>query len=255
MPNPSSHLSGWRTALAASCLVVGAAGCSSGSDQPALYDRPATGAYAGSDFRGAPGSNAFRMAVLGTGEYWILHGDYSPTAFVLRGFMTGPNIAPNAGGFTTGTTFGSPTQGAANLSTLYDASFNGTVSGSITTGAPIFSLNFSGQYYLPTGSSLAGAWTVTDLRGININLSVEGNGQFIGTTQANCRFGGSLRTSQSVSGLVLIDIQDAFFCLGNAVAYSGVVFTEATASTGRQQLLIAATNPQQTAGVGLFGVR
>ena len=254
MPNPSSHLSGWRTALAASCLVVGAAGCSSGSDQPALYDRPATGAYAGSDFRGAPGSNAFRMAVLGTGEYWILHGDYSPTSFVLRGFMTGPSIAPNAGGYTTGTTFGSPTQGAANLSTLYDASFNGTVSGSITTALPTY-LNFSGVYYLPAVSSLAGDWTVTDLRGININFRVPGNGQFIATTQALCSFGGSLLSSQSVSGLVLIDIQDPAFCLGSALAYSGVVFSEATASTGRQQLLIAATNPQQTAGVGLYGVR
>jgi hypothetical protein len=253
MQNPSSQLSVLRTGLAASCLVVGIAGCSSGSDQPALYDRPATGAYAGSDFRGLPGTNAFRMAVLGTGEYWILHGDYSQTAFVLRGFMTGPNIAPNAGGFTAGTTFGSPIQAAANLSTLYDA-YNGSVSGSITTALPTY-LNFSGVYYLPAVSSLAGAWTVTDLRGININLSVAGNGQFSGTTQANCSFGGSLRTSQSVSGLVLIDIQDAFFCLGNAVAYSGVVFTEATVSTGRQQLLIAATNPQQTAGVGVYGVR
>lgn len=243
-----------RRALLPSLMVLALSGCSSGSDRPALYDRPAVGAYAGSDFRGSPGSNAFRMAVLGNGEYWLLHGDYSASAFVLRGFLTGPNVAPYAGGFTTGSMFGLPTPGPANMSTLYDAAY-GSVSGSITTGVPIFSLSFSGVAYAPSAGAIAGPWTVTDLRGANVNLDIAGNGQFSATTQSACIFTGSFSASQSVAGLLLVDIVDPRFCLGNAQRYGGVAFTESTFATGRQQLLIAATGGGYTAGTGLYGVR
>ncbi len=248
-----------RHAAIAATLVSSLTACSSGSDQgSSVYDYPAVGAYAGSDFRGSPGSNAFRMAVVGTREYWLLHGDYTNAGFALRGFATGADVVPYPNPYTTGVNFGLPTQSLVNLSTRYD-SYSGNLSGTMTTAAPVFTVGFSGVYYTPIGltvSAVGGQWPLlTDLNGRTVSMNVAAGGGFSATTSASCVFTGVFTNSASVAGLLLVNLDDFGGCLGNPNAYSGVVFLERTAGTGQQQVLMAANNASRTAGVGLSGVR
>ena len=249
-----------RTTAFATALVSGLTACSSGSDSTqTVYDYPAIGAYAGSDFQGSPGSNAFRMAVVGTREYWLLHGNYTTAGFALRGFTTGADVTPYPYSYTTGINFGAPTTSAVNLSTRYD-SYTGGLSGSMTTAAPVFTLAFNGVYYTPIGltvSAVTGQWPLlVDLNGRAVSMNVAAGGGFSATTAANCVFTGSFTNSASVNGLLLINIEDFNFCLGSASFYSGVVFLERTAGASpQQQVLIVANNAARSAGVGLSGVR
>ena len=249
-----------RTTALATALLSGLTACSSGSDSAqTVYDYPAVGAYAGSDFQGSPGSNAFRMAVVGTREYWLLHGNYTNSGFVLRGFTTGADVSPYPYSYTTGINFGAPTTSAVNLSTRYD-SYTGSLSGSMTTASPVFTLAFNGVYYTPSGltvSAVTGQWPLlTDLSGRAVSMNVAAGGGFSATTADNCVFTGSFTNSASVTGLLLISIEDFRFCLGSANFYSGVVFVERTAgAVPQQQILIAANNSARNVGVGLSGVR
>lgn len=248
-----------RHAAIATVLVSSLTACGSSSDPiSSVYDYPAVGAYAGSDLQGSPGSNAFRMAVVGTREYWLLHGNYTTAGFTLKGFSTGADVAPYPNPYTTGVNFGLPTPGPVNLSTRYD-SYSGNLSGSMTTAAPVFTLGFNGVYYTPIGltvSAVSGQWPLlTDLNGRTVSMNVASGGAFSATTSASCVFTGNFTNSASVTGLLLVNIDDFSGCLGNPNAYSGVVFLEKTAGSGQQQVLMAANNASRTAGVGLSGVR
>jgi hypothetical protein len=240
-------------ALGASLL---AAGCGSSSEPSSIWPYPATGSYAGSAFSGDPGSNAFRMAVLASSEYWIPFGDYNANEFVMRGFVAGTNVTAQP--WATGAMYRAAGLVLnTNMSTQYDAN-TGNLSGSLTTSSNT-SHDFAGIYYTQAGLTVDGDWVnARDLNGQLMTLRFASNGAISATTASSCVFFGSWRFSQSVANLLLIDLDDTGSgCLDPRArtTYSGVAFREYTFGSNRSQLIVTALNGARSIGVGLTAVR
>lgn len=242
----------FRSVLGACVLGTTLAGCGSSSDDYApVYYYPASGNYAGG-MSGADGSNAFRMVVLDTLEYWIFYGaDVAGRNFVMNGAVAGTDIRPYAGyTYTGGWNYGSPWPGAVNVNSAYQPSTSG-VNGYITTySSAVFSYN--GSAYVPyTTYGIQGAWTLRALDNRLVNLNLAANGNFSATDSSACVFSGSMSAS-TVSGAYRVVLDDPSRCFGSNIRFSGIALV-GTSSAGQQELLLSVYNGSN--GVGLYGAR
>lgn len=256
-----------RSVVAIGLAAAGLAGCGGGdgdaSGTPAAPAAPAAstaeGVYGGT-LTGSTSAN-FELLVLENGEYWALYGQQTASAFLVAGFLQGTGSA-SAGSFTSSNLrdFGylSPLQGS--VSATYDTTAR-TIQG--TTTAQGGSVGFSGgpiagsTYSYDTAASLAtvtGAWSLSDLKGNPISISVAGNGSFTAAS-AGCSMSGSL--APRPSGKNVFNFSLAFGpapCTLPGTSASGVALSYPL-SNGKTQLLVAGVNSARTAGMAAFGSR
>ena len=219
------------------------------------------GGYGGS-LTGSPVATAFRLLVLENNEIWALYGNETPSFFAVRGFLQGQGSA-------TATTFSSSDirdfgvvpVSVGSASATYD-SVARTVSGTVTfpsgtvglSGGPV-----PGSLYLyniaASLTTIAGSWTLTELSGETISLSIQASGAFTATSSGGCSFSGNF--SPRPSGRNVFNAQVLFGpapCLlanqsanGSALAFP--------LGSGLTQFIFAGTNIGRTVGAAAFGVR
>lgn len=241
----------FRTLLGTCVLGTALVGCGSSDNNDPVYYYPTSGNYAGG-MSGADGSNAFRMVVLDSQEYWIFYGaDVAGRNFVMNGAVAGTDIRPYTGyTYTGGWNYGSPWPGAVNVNSAYQPSTGG-VNGYVTTSSSaVFS--YSGTAYRPsTPYGVQGTWSLRALDNRVVNLDLAVNGNFSATDSFNCVFSGSMSQS-SVTGVYRVILDDPNRCFGSNIRFSGIALVN-TSSANQQEIMLSVINGGN--GVGLYGAR
>lgn len=249
-------------ALAAAAALVGCGGGggdagasgSGGSAGPT-----AEGVYGGTITGGT--SNAFQMLILENGEYWAMYGTRTSSAFFVAGFIQGSGSSNN-GTFTSSSArdFGvAPSvPGSVNATYTTDPTISGTVSGaqgsvSFSGGAIAGSLY---NYNTPaTLASVTGSWSLTELTGEGLALTVAANGTFTAASTRGCNFGGTLAVRPS--GKNVFNVALTFGgapCALPGTAATGIAVAYPLAN-GTTQLLVAVTDGTRAYGAAAVGSR
>ncbi|HEY6511173.1 MAG TPA: hypothetical protein VI032_04300 [Burkholderiaceae bacterium] len=253
--------SGVRVVTGATLLALGLVACGGGGGDSTPAPGPtAEGVYGGTLSGSTTG--AFQLMVLENGEYWALYGTQSSSAFHVAGFLQGTGNS-NSGSFTSSDTkdFGDLPAAAGSTSATYNAAAK-TISGTVSTGAG--STSFAGgpvagsayNYDAPASlGTIAGNWTVTDLLGETIAISIAANGTFTAATNSGCNFSGTI--SPRASGKNVFDTALTFGSApcalpgqparGVAIAYP--------LSASVTQLAVAVINTSRTVGTAAAGTR
>jgi hypothetical protein len=246
--------------LALTATTAALAACGGGGDDAGT---PATGATAEGVYAGTLGgstSNAFQLLVLENGEYWTIYGTETATAFLVAGFVQG-NAVSNSGSFTSTNArdFGVVPAAAGTISATYNAPAQ-TISGSVTIGTATVTFNggpVSGSTYdydaAASLSTIAGAWTLTDLDGVPISLNVAANGAFTATS-AGCGITGTV--TPRASGKNVFNVSMTFGAAPCALAnQTATGIAVAAPEGGSTQLLVAAVDGTRTYGAAAVGTR
>lgn len=252
-------------AAAIALIAVGIAGCGGGGDggsavpPPAPPPATAEGVYGGT-LTGSASSN-FELLVLENGEYWGLYGQQTAGAFLVAGFMQGSGSS-NAGSFTSSNArdFGylPPLQGSVNAT--YNTTAK-TVQGTITapgatvgfTGGPITGSTYS--YDGAAGpAAITGAWSLVDLGGNPITISIAANGSFTGNA-SGCSLSGSVIPRPSGKNVYNLSLTfGSAPCLLPGASATGVALSYPL-SNGTAQLIVAGVNGSRSTGMAAFGTR
>jgi hypothetical protein len=150
---------------------------------------------------------------------------------------------------------------AGTISATYDANAK-TISGSVAstagnvgfTGGPIAGslYNYSAGASL---STIAGAWSLTELTGESLAVNVASNGSFTAASSGGCSFSGTM--APRASGKNVFNVSFTFGAAPCALAgQSATGMAVAYPITGgRTQLLVAAVEGTRQYGAAAFGTR
>jgi hypothetical protein len=253
---------GWLAIVAGSGALLALAACGGGDSAQEAASRGASpeGVYAGT-LTGA-GSSAFQMVILENGELWALYGTQAASTFFVRGLIQGAGTW-DQGTYTVADVrdFGVTPPLSGRLTGAFDAKA-GTISGSTNAGKTTVSFSggpIPGSLYrydtAATLSSVVGGWTLTDIAGEAIGLTVGSDGRFTGVSVQGCTLSGTL--SPRRSGRNVFDLSLTFGpapCLLPGQAASGIALMTPLASGG-SQLIAAAVDGTRSVGTAAFGTR
>lgn len=248
------------------CSLLAFAGCGGDDDDTsaAAPGRPvratAEGLYAGT-LTGST-SNAFNLLVLETGEFWVMFGTQTSSGLLVRGLGQGVGTSDN-GLFTSSDfrDFSEVPAAAATVSATFKAT-TPTIAGTVTGAGG--SVSFVGQdvtggqfYYYGSPAeiaTIAGIWSLTDLRGETVSLSIGADGAFTATS-GGCTFSGS--ATPRPSGKDVFNVSMTFGpapCDLPGQSATGIAIAYPTASGGTQ-LVVSAIDGTRTYGAAAFGTR
>lgn len=217
----------------------------------------AEGAYEGSTSDGG----SFSAIVLENDEAWALYGTRSPT-----GTLYVAGILHATGGSSDGTSYtasvkdyfytGQVFTGLLSANYVPGQSFNGTLTTTGTTSkfnaTAIATTDYN--YAIPANlSDTAGTWNGTTIDGQSGSITVATNGAYIGSI-GGCTLSGQL--TPRTSGKNVFDVTTTFGgapCLYPNITTTGIAVTYKI--TGGNQLLIAGTTPDQSAGTAFLANR
>lgn len=226
------------------------------SPAPTPVTTSAEGVYQGTATNGL---TQFSL-VLETGDLYVLYGKTVNSVFGVSGFLRGSGKS-SSGAFTasdvreyapgnTGITY------ALNGTYVAGSSLNGTLTGGATsttfTGAALTNTNYS--YTTPAKlADVAGAWTLYDLAGAKVSLSVAADGKFTGTS-GSCAVTGTL--APRASGKNVFDFTLVFGAApcalpGQSASGAALYFTIGA----QHQLIAAGTDASRANGTAIIGVR
>jgi hypothetical protein len=243
--------------LLLNALIVGCGGSGEGIGVPGPS---AEGVYAGTLTGGA--STAFQAVVLENDALWIVFGTQIAAGFLPSGFALGPGTSRN-GSYTASSlvAFGAAAPLPATANATYsaaDATFTGTIASAAST-ATLTSGSFpstSYTYQTPAALAvLAGSWVLTNESGEPIGMFVAIGGSFEASTAAGCNFSGTF--TPRASGKNIYDVSMSFAtrnCTIPGQNVTGIALAYPLAN-GKTQLILAASNPDRTAGTIAAGTR
>jgi hypothetical protein len=247
-------------------LATALAGCGGGggggggdSGIPGGSGPSAEGVYGGT-LTGST-SSAFQMLVLENGEYWALYGTSTPSTFFVAGFVQGSGTSNN-GTFTSSNAkdFGFAPAVSGSVSATYTATptITGTVSSNqgnvgFSGGAIAGSLyDYDAAARL---STVAGSWTLTELTGEGVAMTIAANGSFTAVSTEGCNFSGTVAPRASGKNVFNVSLTfGAAPCSLPGTAASGIAVAYPLAN-GQTQLLVAVTEGTRTYGTAAFGTR
>ena len=254
----------FRKSLAVCVAGLALSACGGGGDgggpAPTNNSADIQGVYGGT-FNGSSTSSAFQMLVLESGEYWAMYGVQTASTFYIAGFIQGNGVA-SAGTFTSSNTrdFGVIPAVSGNITATYNVAAH-TIAGTVSAGGQ--AVSFSGgpipgslyNYDAPASlSTVAGTWTLTDLSGSPLSLSVTNNGAFTANA-SGCAFSGNI--TPRASGKNVFNVGLTFGAAPCALAgqnASGIAVAYPLAN-GTTQLLVAVTDGTRAYGTAAFGAR
>lgn len=244
------------------CALLAIAGCGGdgdGGNAPFQPGTTAEGVYAGTLTGSA--SDAFNLLVLETGEYWVLFGTQTASSLLVAGF--GQGTGTSVSGTFTSTDFRDFTVvpvAAGRVDAVYNRS-GSSIRGSVTFAGS--SVGFSGgaiagslyDYDIPASlATISGNWSLTDLAGQAVSLSIASTGAFTATS-AGCVFTGSVTprpSGKNVFNVALTFGSAPCVLAGQSAAGIAVAYPLATGGT---QLIIAAVDGARAQGAAAIGVR
>jgi hypothetical protein len=253
--NIRSHKNLGATMLA---LILSACGGGGSSTPPApTITTTAEGVYVGTISNG----NSFDGIVLEDGSYYVLSGPLTAAGLTVSGFAQGSGTSNN-GSFTSTNLINYLATGAVVLGSV-SASYNtNTLSGTVTGGgiANTFSgakpANTSYVYNIPANlANITGAWTLADMKGGNIAMTISPTGSFTGTGTSGCIFSGTL--TPRASGKNVFNFAATFGaapCALPGQTFSGIAVDYLLAN-GTRQLVAAGVDAGRGTGTSVFGVR
>lgn len=244
--------------------VLAIAACGSDDDDgggggPPPPATTAEGAYEGT-LTGS-GSNAFRLLVLESGEFWALFGTQTSSALLVAGFGQGTGVSSN--GTFTSTDFKDFSDMPATAGRV-DASYNASshsMSGTVSSSAG--SVGFAGGaiasslYDYDTAADIAtivGSWVLTDLDGEALSLSIASSGALTATS-AGCVITGTAMPRPS--GRNVFNLSLTFGgapCDLPGQSATGIAVAYPLASGGTQ-LVVAAVDSTRSYGAAAIGTR
>jgi hypothetical protein len=253
------------TKIASSALLAmwlggcgGGGGSATTSTATPTITGTAEGVYTGTISNG----RSFDGIVLENGTYYMLYGTTTAGALYVSGIATGSGTSNN-GSFTSSNLRDYYYNGAiytGSASASYGV--NNNFSGSLTDGGVALTFTSStpssSTYVYNVAANLtdiSGAWTLTDLQGYIISMTVASNGAFTATSSSGCAFSGSL--TPRASGKNVFDLALTFGAAPCALAgqtASGIGI-DYLLTGGLRQFIIGGTNSGLTAGTAAFGTR
>ena len=239
-------------------VTLSACGGGSSSTPPApTITTTAEGVYVGTISNG----NSFDGIVLEDGSYYVLSGPLSAAGLLVSGFAQGNGTSSN-GSFVSTNLINYLSTGAVVLGSVNASYGANSLSGTVTGGG--VANTFSGTtpttttYIYNTAANLAnitGAWTLADMQGGNIAMTISPTGSFTGTGTSGCVFSGTL--TPRASGKNVFNFAATFGAAPCALpnqSFSGIAVDYLLAN-GTRQLVAAGVNTVRTAGTSVFGVR
>jgi hypothetical protein len=236
----------------------GGGGSSSSSATTPTVSTSAEGVYSGTISNG----NSFDGIILENGAYYILYGQRSAGTMFVYGFVQGVG-ASNNGSFASSNLKDFYANGTI-ISGAVSASYgtNNTFSGVVSEGGA--SLTFSGTpptsttYVYNSSANLAdisGAWTLTDMLGGALSMSVAANGTFSGSWTSGCVFTGALTPRSSGKNIFDMSITlGASPCSTPNQTSTGIAIDYLLAN-GKRQLIVGGVNSARSLGTSVFGTR
>lgn len=208
--------------------------------------------------------------VLETGEFFIVYGETINNVFFVDGMLNGTGqIVLNTNNFRSDNLndyfFDRDTNGL-------DAVYNGTLNANVVSGnffngtanqtdsfveftgiAPAISVyDYNAAANL---ANIAGNWTMRDLLGTSLTLSVDTAGNFTGIYASGCALSGTL--TPRASGKNVFDMTISFGptpCTQPSRTFSGVAIDYAPSTLARA-LVMAGTTTDRAEGTALYGTR
>lgn len=232
-------------------------GGGAGNTPPPTITTTAEGVYVGTISNG----NSFDGIVLEDGSYYVLSGPGSPSGLLVSGFTQGSGTSSN-GSFVSTNLINYLATGAVVLGSVNASYGTNTLSGTVTGGG--IANPFSGttpantSYVYNTATNLAnitGAWTLADMKGGNIAMTISPTGSFTGTGTSGCVFNGTL--TPRASGKNVFNFAATFGaapCTLPGQSFSGIAVDYLLAN-GTRQLVAAGVDAGRTTGTSVFGVR
>jgi hypothetical protein len=198
---------------------------------------------------------------LENGTYYILYGVRSAGSMLVAGFAQGAGTSNN-GSFSSSNLkdfyyTGAVLSGSVSATYVTNNTLTGSVTESTTTTTFTASPPASTAYIYNTGANLSnitGAWTLSDLLGGTLNMSVASNGTVTGS-EGSCTFSGTI--TPRASGKNVFDISLTFGaapCLLPNQTATGIAIDYLLAN-GTRQFIVAGTNTSRTVGSSFFGTR
>ena len=244
------------TVLAATALV---AACGGGSDTPAATPVAVFDGY----YQGTVSSgNQFQLLALENGQFYSLvgttdaQGVFQVTSLV-EGRGTSSNGAFTAANVKEFTSTGQVLSESLSATYVPKTSVAGTLTyrNTVTfTGTAPASSNYNYDT-AATLSAASGSWSGSSLYGEGQTISIATSGAITGTSAQGCQYTGT--ANPRASGKNVLDVTVTFGsapCALPGQTGSGVGVTTMLAN-GRQQLLVALTNTDRSAGVVVFAQR
>jgi hypothetical protein len=222
---------------------------------------PTTTASAEGVYEGTT-SNGFQhlSLVLDDSTIYSVYGNTTGSVFAISRFLRGQGASSN--GSFTATSVREYGAGAAStpysLSGTYvaGASLNGTLTnnGTSTTFTGTALANSSYVYNTPAKlSNITGAWSLTDLTGAKVAVTVAADGTFTGTS-GSCAITGSLTPKTSGKNVFTFSVTSgAAPCPLPGAVMTGVAVEFAIGTT--RQLIAAGTDSTSANGAGWVGAR
>lgn len=241
-----------------SVLLV--AGCGGGGDSGTSTGPSAEGVYGGT-LTGST-SSAFQLLVLENGDFWSMYGTSTPTTFFVAGFVQGTGTSNN-GSFTSSNAkdFGFSPALAGTISATYNAttpSISGTVSatgGTVTFNGGAIAGSLYNYNTAAMVSTISGAWSLTELDGSSLALTVATNGAFTARSSDGCNFSGTVTPRSSGKNVFNVALTfGAAPCGLPGQAATGIAVAYPL-SSGRTQLIVAAVDGTRNFGAAAFGTR
>lgn len=251
------------SALVAASLTLVACGGGGGAAPTSSADTGTPEGVYGGVFSGGS-SNAFQLLVLENNEMWALYGTESASAFLVSGFLQATGIA-SGGNYSSTAATNFPASGAA-LNGTVSATYNSTaktISGTATSlaatpitfsGSPIAGSTYN--YNTPAAlSNVTGSWSLTDITGDSISLSVGSTGAFTASTGSGCNFSGTVIPRASGKNVFNVSLTfGASPCLLAGQTVNGIAINYPVTG-GRNQLVVSVINSSRIVGTAAFGTR
>lgn len=239
-------------------LILSGCGGEGGSTPPApTITTTAEGVYSGTVSNG----NSFDGIVLEDGSYYVLSGLRSAGALLVSGFIQGNGTSSNGSFSSTNAKefFANGTVVALTVSASYGINnISGTVTapGVVNTFTGTTPVNTSYVYNTaPILSNITGAWTLADMKGGSIAMTIAPTGSFAGTGSTGCLFSGTF--TPRASGKNVFDFTTTFGaapCALPGQTATGIAINYLLAN-GTRQFVAAGVDAGRTNGTAVFGVR
>ncbi len=237
--------------------ACGGGGSSGGGATTPPVTTTAEGVYGGTLSNG----NSFDGIVLEDGSYYVLSGAGTTTGLTVTSFSQG-NSTSNNGSFSSTNLLdflSTNTVVAGSISASYSAS---SLSGSVTVGG--VANTFTGTTPANTSyvygtvaklSDIAGAWTLSDMKGGAITATIATTGAFTGTSSTGCAISGTF--VPRASGKNVFNFSGTYGaapCVIPGGIFSGIAI-DYLLTNGTRQFIAAGVDAGRTAGTSVFGVR
>ncbi len=247
--------------LSVAILAATLSACGGGGSTPAAptITTTAEGVYTGTVSNG----DSFDGVILEDGTYYVLAGPRTVAGLTVTGLTQG-NGTSNNGNFTSTNLVTYPAIGAPILGSLAGTYGTNTINGTTSVGGIVANtftgttpLNSTYVYNMPTNlANITGAWTLADMQGGSIAMTITPTGSFTATALTGCIIQGTL--TPRASGKNVFDLAGVFGiapCASPGLAFSGIAVDYLLANGIQRQLVLAGVNAPRTGGTSLFGVR